>query len=147
MVSTMFYLNYQTMKTKNNTKSAITQQAKSLARYMYEWINIHVPSLKTSSRHTERSYRLSISLYARFLELAKGITPFNLSGECFSVERLNEWQIWLKQVRGVCNGTCNSRMAAIKSLLEYIGGRDPAYSYLHIRASEQYILSGSPIER
>lgn len=123
------------MRTKNNTKSGITQQAKELARYTYDWINIHVPSLKTSSCHTERSYRLSLSLYVRFLESDKGITPFNLNGECFSVERLNEWQIWMKQVRGVCNGTCNNRMAAIKSLLEYIGGRNPAYSYLYIRAS------------
>ncbi len=114
----------------------MAQQAKCLARYTYDWINIHIPSLKTSSGHTERSYRLSLSLYARFLESAKDITPFNLSGDCFSVERLNEWRIWLKQVRGVCNGTINNRMAAIKSLLQYIGGRDPAFSYLHIRASE-----------
>lgn len=124
------------MKTKNNTKNGITQQAKSLAHYTHDWINIHVPSLKTNSGHTERSYRLSLSLYARYLESAKGITPFNLNGDCFSVERLNEWLIWLKQIRGVCNGTCNNRMAAIKSLLEYIGGVDPAFSYLYIRASE-----------
>lgn len=124
------------MKTKNKTKNGITQQAKDLAYYTYDWINIHIPALRTNSRHTERSYRLSLSLYVRFLESEKGITPFNLSGECFSVERLNEWQIWLKQVRGVSNRTCNSRMAAIKSLLTYIGGRNPAYSHLYIRASE-----------
>ncbi|WP_175549954.1 tyrosine-type recombinase/integrase [Mariniphaga anaerophila] len=124
------------MRTKNSIKSSIPQQAKDLARYTYDWINIHIPSLKTSSCHTERSYRLSLSLYGRFLESNKGITPFNLNGECFSVEKLNEWRTWLKQERGVCNGTCNNRMAAIKSLLEYIGGRNPAYSYLYIRASE-----------
>lgn len=133
----MSYLNYQTMRTKNSIRSSLPQQAKDLARYTYDWINIHIPSLKTSSCHTERSYRLSLSLYGRFLESNKGITPFNLNGECFSVERLNEWRMWLKQERGVCNGTCNNRMAAIKSLLEYIGGRNPAYSYLYIRASEQ----------
>lgn len=124
------------MKTKNNTKSDITQQANCLAHYTHDWINIHVPSLKTSSSHTERSYRSSLSLYAEFLKSAKGITPFNLNSNCFSVEVLHEWLIWLKQIRGVCNGTCNNRMAAVKSLLEYIGGRDPAFSYLHIRASE-----------
>lgn len=124
------------MKTSNNSKGIITRQARDLARYTYDWINIHIPTLKTSSFHTERSYRLSLALYARFLESGKGITPFNLNGECFSVEILNEWRIWLKQERGVCNGTCNSRMAAIKSLLEYIGGRNMAYSYLYMRASE-----------
>ncbi len=136
MVSIVFYLNYQKMKTKNNTKRDITQQANCLAHYTHDWINIHVPSLKTSSKHTERSYRLSLALYAKFLESVKGITPFNLNSDCFSVEVLDEWRIWLKAKRCVCNGTCNNRMAAVKSLLEYIGGRDPAFSYLHIRASE-----------
>ncbi len=124
------------MGTSNHSEGIITRQARDLARYTYDWINIHIPTLKTSSPHTERSYRLSLALYARFLESGKGITPFNLDGECFSVETLNEWRMWLKGERGVCNGTCNSRMAAIKSLLEYIGGRDMAYSHLYIRASE-----------
>jgi site-specific recombinase XerD len=124
------------MKAKNNSKEVISRQARDIAHYVYDWINIHIPSLKANSFHTERSYRLSLSLYARFLESEKGITPFNLNGACFSVETLEEWCLWLKQVRGVCNGTCNNRLAAIKSLLEYIGGRDPAYSYLYIRASE-----------
>lgn len=124
------------MKTKNSINNDIAQQAQILAHYIHDWINIHVPSLKTNSAHTERSYRLSLSLYTRFLESSKGVTPFNLNSDCFSVERLNEWLIWLKQIRGACNGTCNNRMAAIKSLLEYIGGRDPAFSYLWIRASD-----------
>jgi site-specific recombinase XerD len=124
------------MKIKNNTEIGITQQAKCLSHYTHDWINIYVPSLKTGSGHTERSYRLSLSLYATFLESTKGITPFNLSIDCFSVETLNEWLIWLKEIRHVSNATCNNRMAAIKNLLEYIGGRDPAFSYLHIRASE-----------
>lgn len=124
------------MRTTNNSKEVITRQARDLARYTYDWVNIHVPTVKTSSSHTERSYRTSLALFARFLESRKGITPFNLDGECFSVGTLNEWRMWLKSERGVGNGTCNSRMAAIKSLLEYIGGRDMAYSYLYIRASE-----------
>ena len=124
------------MKTNNNIKKCITQQAERLARYTHDWINNYIPSLKTNSGHTERSYRLSLSLFATFLESTKGITPYSLTTECYSVETLNEWQKWLKEVRCVCNATCNNRMAAIKSLLEYIGGRDPAFSYLHIRASE-----------
>lgn len=124
------------MKTRNSTKAELTQQATSLARYVYEWINIHIPSLKTSSQNTERSYRVSLCLFAKFLESIKGITPFNLTAECFSVESLDEWRMWLKNERGVCNGTCNNRMAAVNSLLEYIGGRDPAYSYLYIRTTE-----------
>jgi len=124
------------MKTKNKLKSEITQQANSLARYIHDWINIYVPSLKTNSRHTERSYRTSLSLYANFLETEKGITPFSLNSDCFAVEVIDEWRKWLKNIRSDSNRTCNIRIAAIKSLLEYIGGRDPAFSFLYIRVTE-----------
>lgn len=112
------------------------QQASCLARYTHDWVNIYVPSLKTNSRHTERSYRTSLSLYAKFLESEKGITPFSLNSDCFTVEVIDEWRKWMKNTRSVSNGTCNIRMAAIKGLLEYIGGRDPAFSYLYIRVTE-----------
>lgn len=125
----------------------MTQQATRLANYVYDWINIHIPSLKTNSQNTERSYRISLCLFVRFLESTKGITPFKLTGECFSVESLNEWRRWLKNERAVCNGTCNRRMAAIKCLLEYIGGRDPAFSYLYIRASEHICPLKQPMRK
>ena len=121
---------------KKNDKQVISQQSRDLAQYTYEWINIHVPTLKSSSYHTERAYRLSLRLFTQFLETVKHIDIFSLTSECYSVETLNEWRMWLKNERNASNNTCNNRMSAIKSLLEYIGGKNVAYSHLYLRAVE-----------
>ncbi|WP_163215645.1 tyrosine-type recombinase/integrase [Bacteroides sp. 519] len=124
------------MKKSKSDKKAISLQARDLAQYTYEWINIHVPTLKTSSCHTERAYRLSLRLFTLFLETVKHVDIFSLTTACYSVETLNEWRMWLKNERNASNSTCNNRMSVIKSLLEYIGGKNMAYSYLYLRAAE-----------
>ena len=108
--------------------------SKELAKLIYEWHSIHVPFIKTGSTHTLRAYRTSLTLFMRFLMKEKLITPFTLSTDCFSVAYLDEWRMWLIRTHGVKNDTCNIRMAAIKGLLEYIGGRAPHYAYLYIAA-------------
>ncbi len=130
----MFYLFIpMLMNTKNKVSS---EHSIKLSRYVYEWVNVYVPTLKTNSSHTERSYRLSLSLYVRYLESEKGITSYSLSPDAFSVEYLRDWLLWLKKERNITNTSCNIRMAAIKSLIKYIGGEDPSYSYLYLRVKE-----------
>jgi integrase/recombinase XerD len=110
--------------------------SRELAKLIYEWHSIHVPLIKTGSIHTLRAYRTSLTIFMRFLMEEKSITPFTLSIDCFSVACLDEWRMWLIRTHGVKNDTCNIRMAAIKGLLEYIGGRAPYYAYLYIAATE-----------
>lgn len=107
-----------------------------LAKFIYEWYSIYVPLIKTGSAHTLRAYKTALILFMRFLMKEKLITPFTLSADCFSVTCLDEWRMWLIKTHKVKNDTCNIRMAAIKSLLEYIGGRAPHYAYLYITANE-----------
>lgn len=110
--------------------------SRELAKLIYEWHSIHVPLIKTGSIHTLRAYRTSLTIFMRFLMEEKSITPFTLSIDCFSVACLDEWRMWLISTHRVKNDTCNIRMAAIKGLLEYIGGRAPHYAYLYIAATE-----------
>jgi site-specific recombinase XerD len=123
------------MKKNCKANKALSLQSRDMARLIYDWHNIYVPSIKTNSEHTQRSYKQSLLLFIRFLKSEKDITPYTLNAKCFSVETLNEWRLWLKNVRKVSHTTCNTRMAAIKSLLEYMGGRMPEYAHLYISAS------------
>lgn len=109
---------------------------KELAKLIYEWHSIHIPLIKTGSPHTLRAYKTALTIFMKFLMAEKSITPFTLSTDCFSVTSLDEWRMWLIKTHGVKNNTCNIRMAAIKGLLEYIGGRSPHYAYLYIAATE-----------
>lgn len=111
-------------------------ESRELAKLIYEWHSIHVPLIKTGSAHTLRAYKAALIIFMKFLMEEKLITPFTLSTDCFSVACLDEWRMWLIGSRGVKSDTCNIRMAAIKGLLEYIGGRAPHYAYLYVAAAE-----------
>ena len=76
------------MKSKN--------EAVVLATLIADWLNIYLPSLRSNSQHTQRSYKLALSLYACFLEREKGITFKELSKMCFSVGYIEEWLLWMK---------------------------------------------------
>jgi len=114
------------MNKKNNE-----YQAMEIARLTFDWINTYLPTLRTNSSHTIKAYRTAVNLYINYLE-DKGITEKTLNAECFSVSHLNDWLTWLKQERSSSNKTCNNRMAAIKSLLKYIGTRNPTYKVLYL---------------
>ena len=117
------------MNKKNNKFQAI-----EIARFTFDWINIYIPTLRTNSLHTVRSYRTAVNLYINYLE-NKGITDKTFNAECFSVSCLNDWLIWLRQKRNCSNKTCNNRLAAIKSLLKYIGIRNSTYKVLYLEAT------------
>ena len=118
------------MSKKNNECQAV-----EIARFTFDWINIYTPTLRANSTHTVRAYKTALNLYVNYLE-DKGITDKTFNAECFSVTCLNDWLIWLKQERNCCNKTCNSRMAAIKGLLKYIGTRNAIYKVLYLEAAE-----------
>lgn len=123
------------MKTSKSSGTLATPNRK-MAKLIYDWHTIYVPSVKTTSAHTLRSYKLSLSLFLRYLQSERSITPFSLTPECFSVEVLTKWQIWLKKERHVSAATCNIRMAAIKNLTKYISGQMPEYAYIYMAVSE-----------
>jgi len=75
-------------------------------------------------------------MFSGFLSQNKGLTPFNLNTDCFSANALNEWVVWMKTSAGVSSSTCNNRMAAIKSLLLFMGGEDMGLAYLYDAAKK-----------
>lgn len=112
----------------NNNKQAI-----EIARITFDWINTYLPKLKTNSLHTIKSYKSAVNLYITYLETINTTKQsFNL--DCFNVEHINRWLIWLKTERKCGNKTCNNRLAAVKSLLKYFGIRNPVYRFLYLDA-------------
>ena len=50
-----------------------TKESILIARYIYSFLNEYVPSQKTDSTHTLKSYQYALVLYMTFLETEKGI--------------------------------------------------------------------------
>lgn len=108
-------------------KKKINLQAIQIAIYLHEWLEYYVPSIKACSPHTKRNYKISVTLYAECLKKVKGILPETLNAECFSMEYIMEWIIWMKSDRNCTPATCNVRLSALRTFLKYVADRDMTY--------------------
>ena len=111
------------------------ETVREIARYTYDWINSYVPNLRTNSAHTVRAYTTAVNLYISYLE-SSGVKADSFTTECISANYITDWLLWLRAKRNCCCRTCNNRLAAIKSLLKYIGMRNKAYQFLYIDAAD-----------
>ena len=107
----------------------------AIARHINTFLNEYVPSQKTRSSHTLKSYHGALSLYIGFLETEKGVRPGDLSGNCFCVPYIEEWLAWLMEHRLCSPETCNIRLASIRAFLKYLGTMDISFLHLSQAAS------------
>lgn len=112
-----------------------TEEAVMIARHMNTFLYEYVPSQKSRSSHTLRSYSYALTLYVGFLETGKGIHAGNLHRECFSREYIEEWLAWLMEKRGCSPETCNNRLSSLRAFLKYLGIREISFLYLSEDAS------------
>lgn len=107
-----------------------TNESLIIARHIHAFLNEYVPSQKTHSSHTLKSYQYALTLYIGFLETEKGIRAESLSGGCFSRTTIEEWLQWLMEQRSCSPETCNNRLASLRAFLKYLASRDISLLYL-----------------
>lgn len=109
-----------------------TNESVIIARHINTFLNEYVPSQKSHSDHTLKSYYYAlVARYIDFLETKKGISPERLSGGCFSRIFIEEWLQWLMEHRGCSPQTCNNRIASLRAFLKYLGSREISQLYLY----------------
>jgi len=113
-----------------------SDESAAIARHISTFLNVYVPSQKTKSSHTLRSYQYALSLYLGFLETQKNIVPESLCGECFSTDNIEDWLLWIMEQRNCSPGTCNNRLASLRVFLKYLGKKDVSYMHLSQAASK-----------
>ena len=102
-----------------------------IARYINSFLNEYVPSQKSRSSHTLKSYQYALALYISFLDTEKGISVESLCGGCFDREIIEQWLKWMMQQRGCSPETCNNRLASLRAFLKYLGSREISLLYLY----------------
>src|SRR3972149_8207819 len=95
-----------------------TNESVIIARYINAFLNEYVPSQKSCSSHTLKSYQYALTLYIGFLKTEKRIRAESLCGECFSRIIIEEWLQWLMERRGCSPETCNNRLASLRVFLK-----------------------------
>jgi len=112
-----------------------TNESVIIARHINTFLNEYVPSQKSSSSHTLKSYQYALVLYIGFLETEKGIRVESLCGKCFSRTIIEEWLQWLMEQRGCSPETCNNRLASLRAFLKYLGSKEILLLYLSVDAT------------
>jgi site-specific recombinase XerD len=112
-----------------------TNESVIIARHINAFLNEYVPSQKSQSSHTLKSYQYALALYIGFLETEKGVIAENLCNGCFNRIIIEEWLQWLMELRGCSPETCNNRLASLRVFLKYIGNREISLLYLFEEAT------------
>ncbi len=112
-----------------------TNESVIIARHINTFLNEYVPSQKSRSNHTLKSYQYALALYVTFLETEKGISAESLCDVCFSRIIIEEWLQWLMELRGCSPETCNNRLASLRAFLKYMGSREVRLLYLSEEAT------------
>jgi len=84
-----------------------------------EYLYHHLPDIRKASANTIVAYRNSLNYYIGYLEQQKKCARKCISFEDFSRENIKDYLDWMLNSRSLAPKTCNLRLTAIHSLLEY----------------------------
>lgn len=101
-----------------------------ISRFIGDWINHYLPTMKARSGKTVDAYAIALSLFLDFLESEKIVDGLKIVPESFCRENIERWMVWLADVRACCPATCNNRMAAIRAFLKYVAVKNKPLAYL-----------------
>jgi site-specific recombinase XerD len=112
------------------------RQAKKLFFSMtYEFLDVYMPEQVGMSLQTVRSYRDALTVFRRYLYEKRDISVSKFLFTDCTKDCLMEFIEHLK-VRGCKAGTCNQRIAAIKSYIWFAAERDIALEPIAIVISK-----------
>lgn len=101
----------------------------------YEYLEIYMPERLGRSVETIRSYRDALTVFRKYLFEEKGISVSKFEmAEC-TTECLDEFVSFLKK-NGCKPGTCNQRLAAIKSYLWFAADKNISLQSIAISVSK-----------
>jgi integrase/recombinase XerD len=96
------------------------------------FIDCHLADRKMSD-NTVNAYRFSLNSYMDFLELQKGIPRKGISFKSFSKALITEY-LELLQSRNLAAKTCNLRLTAILSLLDFASSEEESLTAVYLDA-------------
>jgi site-specific recombinase XerD len=112
----------------------------------YEFLEVYMPEQAGMSLETVRSYRDALTVFRHYIYEERGISISKFLFTDCTKDFLMEYTDFLK-TRGCKAGTCNQRIAVIKSYLWYASDKDVALESIAIRASRAPSCKERKMER
>jgi site-specific recombinase XerD len=84
-----------------------------------EFLNNYLPDVRRASGNTVESYRNCLNRYVDYLEAEKGFKRKDISFKMLDRENIKGYMAWMHKTAQLAPKTCNLRLTALRSLLEY----------------------------
>jgi site-specific recombinase XerD len=84
-----------------------------------EFLNNYLPDIRRASVNTVESYRNCLNRYIDYLESENGIKRKSITFKMLDRETIKEYMSWMHKTAQLAPKTCNLRLTALRSLLEY----------------------------
>lgn len=88
------------------------------------FLHQYLPEVRHVSVNTTASYRQSLNCYIDYLEKVSGIKRQKMTFDDFQRDSIKGYLTWMKDVKNLSAKTCNLRLTAIRSFLEYATDED-----------------------
>ena len=114
-----------------------------------EFIAHRLPEIRKSSPNTIEAYRSGLNKYIDYLETEKHINRADITFEDFNRANVTDYLDWMINVKKYADKTCNLRITAIHSLLEYVAYEDSGSMmpiYLEVCTVKALKITAGPIE-
>ena len=100
-------------------------ESKDFAYHLTKFLTIYIPSQRNLSQGTAIAYKDTFRLLLQFCDENIGIKPSNLSLNDIDRKCVEDFILWLKNVRHNKANTCNQRLAALNSFFTYLQYEQP----------------------
>jgi site-specific recombinase XerD len=114
-----------------------------------EFITHQLPDIRKASPNTVSAYRDSLNKYIDYLEVEKQIRRKDITFGDFSRDDVRSFLDWMLNIKKYAEKTCNLRITAIHSLLEFAGyefGTELMSVYLEACTVKGVKVKDKPIE-
>lgn len=99
-----------------------------------EFIDHYLSDIRKASPNTVSSYRTGLNQFIDYLEQQKNKTRKGISFSDFTRANIKDYLDWLLNVKNLSPKTCNLRLTAIHSLMEYASAEDDKIMPLYLNA-------------
>lgn len=109
---------------------------KKLFELLKDYITVYLPSQKTASHYTIKSYKETLNLYLGFICNSNNIALKDISFTDINSDSINEFLVWLANDRNCGLSTQNHHLAVIRAFLKYAGMKEPVYNDYYLSARQ-----------
>ena len=92
--------------------------------YARSFLHVYLPKVRNLSNNTIDSYKQSITYYIDYLKKQVGINRQDVTFNCFNRKNIKSYIIWMNESQNLAVKTCNLRLTALKSFMEYCADED-----------------------